>query len=112
MYLRELPLYQTLYNRIVAKGQLTAPNPTKLTEALSGISLEQAKEVTLLIIHYHFLLDSSDNPFVSENTSGRKTKLPFGIKVSTGGRGFSLDLKQLPDGLLLLLDEYCAHSIK
>lgn len=115
--LRRLPLYENLLNRLTEKVNqkqvsITPEFTAKLACILNTLDPDRANQVALLFIHY-FFANSTDlnNPFTINNCtqkSSRQTSvLPFDIKTSSTGKGFSFDLNKIPTPFQALLGVYC-----
>jgi len=116
-YVHSLPLYDYLARKLsdkISQGNFSVtPNyKAKLCAALSSLTIEQAEQIALLIIHYYFLTNSGRNPFIPENCVSRGTSrgrnLPYGIKISPSGKGFSFDIDKFPASFQALLGIYCS----
>lgn len=120
VYTRKLPLYDTLIAKLSEKASkegltITPEYKTKLVSVLNSLNPEQASQVALLLIHYYFLNNPYSNPFTSANSKinsrtnrGSKSEnLPFDIKISSSGKGFSFDIDTLPVAIQALLGIYC-----
>ncbi len=112
-HVRALPIYEILRESLFKRiGQgWVCPTREKIASALNQSEPEQGQQIVLLMIHYYFMFNSQSNPFTLENceTARRsKSTLPFGIKVSPGGKGLSVDLNSAPDALVMLLAEFCS----
>src|SRR3990172_10735832 len=103
-YIRSFPLYDHLANQLNAKinqGNFSINEEylENLHKVLNSLNEEQAKQVTILLIHFHFLNNPDQQPFVPNNLkhSGRSgpSSLPFGIRPGPGGKGFSFELDKI-----------------
>jgi len=112
VYIRPFPLYDHLQAKLSTRTK-TVTRET-LSVALNQLDLEAAEQVALLLIHYYFLNNPTFNIFTPENcerlrsSQNRKSTLPFGIKISPGGRGISVDMNMIPDHLVMILAEFCS----
>lgn len=117
-YLRSLPLYDTLVAKLsqrVNQGQysITPEYKLRLTTILSNLDSTRATEVALLLIHCYYLVNPDSNPFTPTNcsvkTSSRSnvSNLPYDIKISSSGKGFSFELEKIPMQVQALLGIYC-----
>lgn len=121
-YVRTLPLYDRLaeqLNEKISQGNFSISSEyrKKLRKVLNSLNQDQANQVALLLIHYYFLTVPSSQPFtVSNLKTGTRTHgaqsigaqvLPFGIRVSPSGQGFSFELDQLNGSIQALLGTYC-----
>lgn len=109
-YVRNLPLYDNLVSQAtekIAQGHVY-PHKIQLVDICNQINNPtQINHLVLLLIHHYYLTNPNQNLFY--DLDGRKNKnLPYGIKVSPGGRGFSVDLSLLPDLLIQIMFEYCS----
>lgn len=112
----ELPLYTNLAQQLsekVSQGNflITPDYRSKLCNVLSSLGVNQSEQIALLLIHYYFLTNPNKNPFTYENcnskSGNRSRNLPFGIKISPSGKGFSFDIDKLPIAFQALLGSYC-----
>lgn len=101
-----VPLFDQLRDKIIAKGSQVVPDRNTLAEVLNNLDPQQANELTILIIHYYFLT----NPGMTSLFKDKTLRGPYGIKVSSGGKGISLDLNLTPDPLILLIAEFCGFT--
>lgn len=117
VHVRILPLYDNLTKQLsekVSKGNfsVTPEYRSKLYSMLSSLTIEQSEQITLLIIHYYFLTNNDKNPFTNENCNqkggSRMRNLPYGIKISPSGKGFSFDIDKVPILFQALLGMYCS----
>jgi hypothetical protein len=115
-YVRSFPLYDELAAQLNAKNNqggisINEGYLERLHKVLSSLNEEQAKQITVLLIHYNFLTAPDQQPFVPNNLkhTGRSSSstLPFGIRPGPGGKGFSFELDQLSPPLQALLGIYC-----
>jgi len=109
-----LPIYNNLVEALNAKisqgnFSIRAEYRNQIHQILNSSSLDHGEQISLLLIHYYFLshltpdgqIDLSTNPFVSGHN------LPYGIKLSPSGEGFSFELDQLDPSFQALLGTYC-----
>jgi hypothetical protein len=115
-YVRPFPLYDHLATQLNAKinqGNFSINEEylENLHKVLNSLNEDQAKQVTVLLIHHYFLSCPDQQPFVPNNLkhSGRSgpSSLPFGIRPGPGGKGFSFELDQLTRPLQALLGIFC-----
>ena len=111
-YIRPLPLYNNLSEKLTTRMShghfsITPEFRTKLCTTLNSLSVNQSEQVTILIIHYYYLTNFSHNPFHPDVCLPKSKNLPFGIKISPSGKGFSFDIDGLPIALQALLGMYC-----
>jgi hypothetical protein len=115
--LRKFPLYETLLAKLTEKVNqsqisITPEYTSKLACILNSLDSERSIQVTLLFIHY-FFAHSTDptSPFTTNNCTQKSSRqssvLPFDIKTSPTGKGFSFDLNKIPPDLQALLGVYC-----
>lgn len=100
---KTLPLYDLLVQRLNQQNQqqpiiIDTNYLIRLTEVLTSLEPNQAEQVALLIIHYYY--STTNQPL-------DLTNLPYGIKLSSSGKGFSFDPNLLPVSFLALLGTYC-----
>jgi len=112
-FVHPLPLYDALAKKLsekLSQGNFSVtPNyRVRLRTVLSSLSKDQAEQVALLLIHYHFLNNPESNPFTPENCTSKNRNLPYGIKISPSGKGLSFDLDKLPASFQALLGTYCS----
>lgn len=111
--LRKFPLYETLLAKLTEKVNqsqisITPEYTSKLACILNNLDLERSKQVTLLLIHYLFANSTEPtNPFTTNNCTQKSSGLPFDIKTSPNGKGFSFDLNKIPPAFQALLGVYC-----
>ena len=72
---------------------------SQLSDALSRLSLENAYQVSLILLH-HFKVSGVSLTSLSQKTN------PYGIRISPG-KGYSIELDILPSVLTHVLKEYC-----
>lgn len=103
-FVRKCPIYDTFAIRVTEKDlpQYTINVKSKLTRLLNSLSQEQAEQITVLLIHFYFLNNPESNPFTPKNKN-----LPYGIKVSPSGKGFSFNFETIPIAFQVLLCKYC-----
>lgn len=114
VYLRAFPLYDSLYTKVairISTGWI-APTRERIADVLSQLDTNLGQQVSLLLIHYWFLINPQINPWTPdlitlEGRKSRKQALPYGMKISSGGKGVSVDINSIPDPLLLVLAEFC-----
>lgn len=119
-YLRILPLYDTLVEKLTTKINqenffITDEYKNRLKFVLSNLDPSRANQVALLLIHYYFLTHPNSNPFTLENCSMKSasrnsiSNLPYDIKISSSGTGLSFDFNddKVPPPLQVLLGVYC-----
>jgi hypothetical protein len=113
IYVQPLPLYDSIRERVFSKAGegWACPNREKVAAVCSQLDPERSVQLVLLLIHYHFLLNPQTNPFTPESieiaAKKRGKALPLGIKISSGGKGISIDLNVLPDPLIMLIADFC-----
>jgi len=95
-HIQKLPLYDLFNTK--HEAPITQAYIDKLTTTLSSLTPDQAQQVALLLIHHYHLTQSY--PF-------DRSTLPYGMKISSSGKGFSFDLSTLPNTFILLLGNYC-----
>lgn len=103
----KLPMYETLLNKVRAEQvTVTSEHLSDLAATLNSLTLKQAEQVSLLILH-HINLESPDtltnNPFARS----LKKNSPYDIRISQG-KGFSFDILKLPVELQTILCSYCS----
>jgi len=99
----KLPLYDILREKLTQQNQLQPiivgeDYISRLTEVLASVDTQRSEQVALLLIHYHFSVNNQ--PLEAPN-------LPYGIKLSSSGKGLSLDASLVPIPLLALIGTYC-----
>ena len=118
-YVRILPLYNTLIANLtqrVNQGSIsvTSEYKSKLMATLNSLDPTRAREVSLLLIHYYFLLNPEYNPFINLNRINKPSSrsinvnLPYDIRPSPSGTGLSFDIDKLPSSFQALLGIYCS----
>lgn len=119
-YLRILPLYDTLVDKLTKKinqenFSITDEYKNRLKSILSNLDPSRANHIVLLLVHYYFLTHPNSNPFTLENCSIKSTSrskvsnLPYDIIISSSGKGLSFDYddNKVPHPLQALLGVYC-----
>ena len=103
------PLYEILCNRIIAKGGVVDPDPNLLRNYMQSLTVEQSLHITVLMLSYYYYSISNVSIFSKENCTSRARKpvLPYGMIVDNGGKGFKIDINELPVGLRAIIWEYC-----
>ena len=115
---RNLPLYDTLLSNLTDRANqenfsITPEYKNKLCTVLNSLDPPRATEIALLLIHYYFLVNPNSNPFTINNCNSKTSSrsnfnaLPYGIKISSSGKGFSFDIDTLPIPFQALLGTYC-----
>lgn len=99
-YIRPFPLYDHLQEKSKGKILLRDVIIPSLSASLGRLEPKAGDQVLFFLIHFYFLT----NPGATFDSP--KKALPFGIKLSPGGRGVSFDLKSLPDQMIGILAEY------
>ena len=113
-YLRSLPLYDTLVSDLTKRVNennisITPEYKAKLTQVLNSLDSSRSLEVTLLLIHYHFISNPENNPFTLTNLNSktsRSNNLPYDIRINSSGKGVSFDIDKLPTPFQALLGTY------
>lgn len=72
----------------------------ELMERISGLDKGNLEQIAFIIIDHYMSNNKRENPFL-------KKKKMYGMKISVGGKGFSLDLSKLPPKLLGKIAGYC-----
>ena len=110
-YVRPFPLFNTLQNELAGRINTgwVCPTREKIALIISQLEREQAEHIALLLIHYYFSVVPHGGTFISEIYDNRKgpKNIPFGARVSSGGKGVSFDINQVPNDLLMILAQYC-----
>lgn len=103
------PLYETLCSRITSKGNVIDPDINLLRNYMQSLTTEQSIHITVLIITYYNYSIGNVSIFSKENCTVKTKKqiLPYGMSVDHGGKGFKIDLNELPIGLRAIIWEYC-----
>lgn len=91
-----LPLYESLAQK--NQQQSNVVDTECLTEILTSLDPQQAQQVALLLIHHYYI---TTGQCINANN------LPYGIKLSSSGKGFSFDPNMLTQDLLCILNTYC-----
>lgn len=104
-----LPLYDYLCARYTQRGGLSpSMNINLIRESLGQLPPEICEHLLCLVIHYYYLTNTNLSIFTPENCDPKVKKpiLPYGMKISPGGKGLSLLWESLPDGLQVIFVEY------
>jgi hypothetical protein len=117
-YVRSFPMFDNIRNKLVAmisSGQITnqSVNKEKIVAQIFKLSYDHLVQLSLIIIHYTFIVQPTHNAFTPELCDPKKKGkniLPYGIVISPGGKGFSIDLNQVPMELLLMIYTYLLPS--
>jgi hypothetical protein len=116
--LRKFPLYDTLVAKLSQRVNqenysVTPEYKSRLSTILSNLDPARGTEISLLLIHYYFLTTPDSNPFTLSNctvkSSARSSvnNLPYNIRISPPGTGYSFDIDTLPIPFQALLGIYC-----
>jgi hypothetical protein len=113
-FVRSLPLFDSVRNKLVhlvATGIINYSNidRSKIAAQLYKLTYEQSIQLSLIMIHYTYLSSPHINVFTPEACDPKKkgrTGLPYGIVISPGGKGFSLDVSLCPDELVYMIYAY------
>ena len=101
----KIPLYDNL---LAKKSQSGVPkvSPEQISAILRGLNKEQCEQLTVIMIHFYHRTYGHIQPFtvpINNKTRG----LPYDIKISTSGKGFSFGYNSLPPDLRDIIIIYC-----
>lgn len=104
-----MSLFDVLVARLSSKPKpiIDESYNQKLNNVLNSLSLEEAEQVTVLMLHHYNLLYPGVINMDTFASRSKLSKLPYGIKCSPGMKGFSFVLDLMPDDLKMLIGEYC-----